>query len=94
MLYIYLPVLFFYGNLYVTEGALCRRAGFSAVPAVFLVTSLVLQNAKYLAAMVLPWWQRQHPIVDGLVYGMPEFRSVAVYLMYPFIFHRDLELRK
>ncbi len=28
MLYIYLPVLYYHGNLYVTEWGLCRPAGF------------------------------------------------------------------
>ncbi len=41
MLYMYLPVLYYHGNLYVTEEAYAcgpgMRAGFSAVPAVFLV---------------------------------------------------------
>ncbi len=37
MLYIYLPVLYYHGNLHVTEGAYMQAGEVSAAPAVFLV---------------------------------------------------------
>ena len=37
MLYTYLPVLYYHGNLHVTEGAYMQAGGVSALPAVFLV---------------------------------------------------------
>ncbi len=52
MLYIYLPVLYYHGNLYVTEKGLSRRAGFSAVPVVFLVLFDV-NNDKMIILFVL-----------------------------------------